>query len=79
MNPSDQPVTLYKGKRIATLEPVEETLSVADAAVQPKCPQIGEEKQEILWKLVDSVEESLSEMNKEELFLPTDGYFLLIY
>ena len=79
MNPSDQPVTLYKGKRIATLEPVEETRSVADAAVQPRCPQISAEKQETLWKLVDSVEESLSETNREELFLPTDGYFLSIY
>ena len=48
MNPSDQPVTLYKGKKIATLEPVEETLGVAIAAVQTKCPQIIEKKQEIL-------------------------------
>ena len=68
MNPSDHPVTLYKGNRIATLEPVEETLGVAIAAVQPKCPQISEEKQETLQKLVDSVEESLSETNREELF-----------
>ena len=79
MNPSDHPVSLYKGKRITTLEPVEETLGVAIAAVQPKCPQISEEKQETLWKLVDSVEESLSETNREELFLSTDGYFLSIY
>ena len=63
MNPSDQPVTLYK--RIATLEPVEETLGVAIAAVQPKCPQVSEEKQETLWKLVDSVGESLSETNMQ--------------
>ena len=68
MNPSDQPVTLYKGKKIATLEPVEETLGVAIAAVQTKCPQIIEKKQEILWKLVNSVGESLSETNREELF-----------
>ena len=68
MNPSDQPVTLYKGKRIATLEPVEETPGVAIAGVQPKHPQVSEEKQETLWKLVDSVGESLSETNREELF-----------
>ena len=68
MNPSDQPVTLYKGKKITTLEPVEETPGVAIAAVQTKCPQISEEKQEIPWKLVDSVGESLSEMNRVELF-----------
>ena len=47
---------------------MEETPGVAIAAVQPKCPQISEEKQETPWKRVDSVGESLSETNREELF-----------
>ena len=74
MNSGDQPVTLYKGKRIATLEPVEETPALGILAVQPKCPQVTEEKQEILWKLVESVGESLSEMNKEQLFFLLTEY-----
>ena len=53
MNSGDQPVTLYKGKRIATLELVEEAPALGILAVQPKCPQITEEKQGILWKLVE--------------------------
>ena len=56
------------GDAYIQLTPVEETPGVAIAAVQTKCPQISEEKQEILWKLVDSVGESLSETNREELF-----------
>ena len=75
LNPRPEPVNLYKGSRIATLEPVEGHITVAMASEglgTPANPDEGasvpHEKQELLWGMVEKAGTGLEEGEKTSLY-----------
>ena len=68
-NPSNEVVTLYKGKEIASLQPADEIYGLGVAAVQPRADsEISKDKEEMLWEMVEAAGESLNGLEKEQLY-----------
>ena len=69
LNPSNEVVTLYKGKEIASLQPADEICGLDVAAVQPRADsEISKDKEEMLWEMVEAAGESLNGLEKEQLY-----------
>ena len=69
LNPSNEVVTLYKGKEIASLQPADEIHGLGVTAVQPRADsELSKDKEEMLWKIVEAAGESLNGLEKEQLY-----------
>ena len=67
LNVSDEPVTLYAGAIVATLQPVELPATV-NAADQGPGPVVSDDKRQLLWDLVDGCSMNLSEGERDLFF-----------
>ena len=75
LNPRPEPVKVYRGSRIATLEPVEGHITVAMAsegsgtsANPGEDASVSQEKQELLWGMVEKAGTGLEEGEKMSLY-----------
>ena len=75
LNPRPEPVKVYSGSHLATLEPVEGPIAVATAtgeSVSPAQPgketPVSQEKQELLWGMVEKAGAGLEESEKMSLY-----------
>ena len=67
LNVSDEPVTLYAGTVVATLQPVELPTGV-NAADQGASPEVDSEKRKLLWQLVEGCSTSLSTGERDTFY-----------
>ena len=67
MNPTDQPVTLYRGTRIAQLAEIEEVEDSPVMVSSVQCGTVSPELEEALWLLAEKA--SLASEEREKLFL----------
>ena len=67
MNPTDQPVTLYRGTRIAQLAEIEEVKDSPVMVSSVQCGTVSPELEEALWLLAEKA--SLASEEREKLFL----------
>ena len=67
LNVSDEPVTIYAGAVVATLQPVELPASVNVADCGPD-PEVGADKRELLWDLVEGCSADLTGGERDIFF-----------
>ena len=67
VNISDEPVTLYAGSVIVTLQPVEVPVGVS-AMNQEGEPDIDDEKKQMLWQLVEGCSPGLSASKRDTFY-----------
>ena len=68
LNPSMDPVTVYRGMRVATLQSVDvPTTREVGVVNEGGTPEVAQEKREMLWDLVDNSAAELSPGEKPML------------
>ena len=69
LNRSNEIVTLYKGKEIASLQPADEICGLGVAAIYPRADSdISKDNEEMLLEMVEAAGESLKDLEKEQLY-----------
>ena len=71
LNTRTEAVTIHKGKTIATLEGIEECQigAVREDTTRTEASSITQEKQQLLWEIVERIGEHLTEGEKEQLYI----------
>ena len=68
LNPRTEPLVVYAGMELATLEEADAPVGLVNAIGSGDPPAVGEEKQEMLWRLVEESDPSLSGEEKQMFF-----------
>ena len=68
LNPKSEPITVYSGTEIATLEGVEVSTESVNVVDNVDTPQHKEQKQDLLQKLLERMGPGLAPCEKEPFF-----------
>ena len=68
LNPRSEPITLYAGTEVATLEKVEIPADTVSAVGNVNVPEAGEQMQDMLWELAEKAGPGLTSSEKETFF-----------
>ena len=68
LNPRSEPITLYAGTEVATLERVEIPAETVSAVGNVHVPEAGEQVQDMLWELAEKAGPGLTSSEKETFF-----------
>ncbi len=68
LNPRSEPITVYSGTKVATLEAADEMPLQVAGVTGAREPKVSAEKQAMLWDMVCKSDTELSEAQKQQLF-----------
>ena len=78
LNPTDEAVMIHKGKVIAVMEPLSDEsvkcLNVSAVERKDQQPPLSDEKQMVLWEIVERCGAQLSEAEQHQLFILLEQY-----